>query len=141
MPDVYFPVRSDLRRILLGTPGLPTAVHWEGRKFSPVTGLRWIAEKLEPAASVEASIASIGYTYETMVYMITLNDPPETVAVSDTENMIDAICYQFPVGRRVGSANIFGNVVRSTRRGMITGPDWRSVMATVTFFVLKPNVA
>ena len=139
MTDIYFPVRSDLRRILLATPGVPTNIAWEGRKFTPATGMRWLQEMLSQAASLPATIGNIGYTYETMVYRIVVNDPPTTVGLSETENLVDAICAQFPVGAQVGSPTVFGRVIRSTRGQMTTDADWRKLDARITFFVTKPN--
>ena len=106
---VFSPVRADLRQRLLSVPGVPT-VAWEGRVFTPVPGLRWIAERLVPVMNRTATLGSNGYSRLWLMYDLLLYSPPASASLSEDEDLIDAIMYQYPIGREVGGVNVFGRV-------------------------------
>ena len=136
---VYSPVRADLRQILLTTPGVPT-VAWEGRAFTPVPGIRWIDEKLSPVANRTATMGYGGYSRLWLAYTLLLYSPPVSASMSEDEDLIDAIMFQYPVGREVGGVNVFGRVWGNSRSGTKTDASWRTTSLGINLWVMPPLV-
>jgi hypothetical protein len=136
---IVSPVRADLRQILLTQPGIPGDIAWEGRKFTPTAGIRWLGEFLVPLRSEPASLGKEGYTREVMAYSITVNEPPNSVGLSQQEDLLDALRYAYPVGRHIGGVNVFGRVMSTSRTRIVTGADWRSGTVTAIFWVMAPT--
>lgn len=128
-------LRADLRNTLLTVPGLPAAIAWEGREFTPPAATRWAREMLYPLGTEQASLGPSGSVRDTLVYEIEIHDPPTSAGLSELETLVDTIMYAYPPGVTVGGATVFGRVTETSRTPIKEGPQWRRVAARVRFFV------
>lgn len=136
---VFAPLRSDLRRILLSTPGLPVMA-WEGRRFTPTIGVAWCGEKLIPVLTSTATLGTTGFQNETYIYALQIHQPAGAGGISELEDLADRLMYKYHVGLQVGGVNANGRVLKASRSQMIDGPDWMDLTVNITAFMYRPNV-
>ena len=136
--SVWKPVRADLRRILLTTPGIPDT-EWEAKRFRPAPGIAWIREKLNIAGASTDTLGARGQTIERAIYAVDVMWPA-TGALSDAEDLADAIRQTFWHGRGIGSSGpnpINGSVIASSRQTTVEGDVWTEVPVRIEFFVRR----
>jgi hypothetical protein len=143
MAAITSAIRADLRRILLATPGLPAGIgfKWEMMKYSPVIGVPYIRESLQPIASVTATLGSWGSQEEAEIYNLDLYMPDDR-PLTEGSDLADAIRCQFWAGRAIGSAAptpMWGNVERAEKAPPIEGDGWNVYPNRIRFFVRRPT--
>lgn len=139
--SIWRHVRADLRRILLGVPGIPD-VAWElapGKPYQPTVGVAYLRERIEKGSSETASLGDRGTTEEQGIYLIDLYWP-RALAQVDGEDLADAIRLAFWHGRAVSSAGpdpITGRVTSSVARTAIPSDGWTIFPVRIAFFVRR----
>ena len=131
---VGFPVRSDLRAVLLTVPTLP-GVAWEGRAFEPDPDQMYITERLIYVNDTPTTLGNYGHSRTEMAYMLTVHAPARSGNLSELEDLADRILYAYPLGRSVGSPVVHGRVTRTRRGNVLTQAAWRSITVTIACFI------
>lgn len=135
---IWSRVTSDLRRVLLGIPGIP-AVKWEGRRFEPTPGIAWIRERLETGNTTTETLGYTGQSQEQAIYRLDLYWPA-TGSAFEAADMADRIRLTYWHGREVGSSGpdqIRGSVLASSRRSAVESDGWYMIPIRVEFFVRR----
>lgn len=137
--SIWRPIRSDLRRILLATPGCPGDVKWEGKRFKPTKGVAYISERIEMAGTFTETLGFVGQVQENAIYQIEIFWPADG-SVSDADDLADAMRQSFWHGRQIGGAGpeqIAGAVLSSTRLRSVEGDTFYQVPVRVEFFIRR----
>lgn len=100
--DIWRPIRGDLRRILLSTPGVPD-VAWEGQEFAPTANVAWLRERIDKGGARTATLGVAGMQEERAIYALDLNWS-RRASFAEGEDLADAIRCAFRPGREIGSA-------------------------------------
>lgn len=127
-------VRADLRRVLLGVPGVPD-IAYEARPYSPTSGVAYIREALEKGPAATATLSTFGTVEERGIYQLDLHWPAALTA--DGEDMADAIRLAYWHGRVIASSGpdpIRGQVTRSRALRVVPGLQWTVFPIRVEFF-------
>lgn len=135
--DIWRPVRGELRRILLGVPGvLNDQIAYEGRDFTPTSTLPWIRERIDKGSAETATLGFHGMVEERAIYALDLNYPRANT-FADGEDLADAIRCAYWHGRGIvgmGADPAAGNVLACHLRTMIPFDNWCQFPIRVDFF-------
>ena len=136
--DIWRGVRGDLRRILLALPGVPD-VAFEGRAFTPTTGVSFISERIEKGGARTVTLGGHGQQEERAIYALDLNIP-RVSSFADGEDLADAIRCAFRPGREIASVlsdYAMGRVIASSVRTPIMFADWTQFPIRIEFFIRR----
>lgn len=135
--EIWPPVQSELRSVVLAVPGLPSRSFWEGRKYEPVPGFAHWRERVEVGAAIPDTLGAAGQTREDATYLIDLYWPAEG-SVFELKALADRIRRSFWSGREIassGPAQIRGSVLGAELRRLVTGDVWLQLPVRVDFFI------
>lgn len=137
--DIWTHIRADLRRVLLGIPGIPdVAYELAPVAYKPTPGVAYIRERVEKGNSTTATFGTFGETNETGIYHIDLYWPDKLTA--DGERLADKIRLAFWHGREIASSGpdkISGGVTATSARSAIPSAGWVIFPVRVAFFVRR----
>jgi hypothetical protein len=133
--SIWRPVRADLRRILMSVPGLPD-MKWEGKRFKPVDGVPWGAERIEMAGTTTETLGFVGQAQEVAIYQIELYWPANGT-VSDADDLADRIRQTFWHGRGIGPEGIKGSVLSSTRLRSVEMDSYYQIPVRIEFYIRR----
>lgn len=136
--SVWRQVRGDLRRIALGVTGVPDLA-FEGRRFTPTTGIAWVREAIEKGTALPATLGSAGMVEERGIYMLDLNWPA-TASEAEGEDLADHIRLAYYPGRAIESSGpdfIKGGVLQSRSLRTAVFTDWTVFPIRIEFFVRR----
>lgn len=135
--DIWRGVRGDLRRILLGVPGvLHDQIAYEGRPFTPVQDLAYIVERIDKGGARTATLGFAGMQEERGIYALDLNIPRKA-CFADGEDVADAIRCAFRPGRYIASPGADyakGSILSSQVRTPIMLDTWTQFPVRIEFF-------
>lgn len=137
--SIWRPIRADLRRILLGIPGVPDiALELAPKPADRPIGVAYIRERIEKGRSVTATLGTYGTTEERGIYVIDLYWPDKLTA--EGEDLADKIRLAFWHGREIASSGpdpIAGTVLASEARSAIPSAGWVIFPIRVSFYVRR----
>lgn len=141
--NVENPIQSDLRRILLGIPGIPD-VKWEGKRYEPSSGVAYLMERMDPVASRTETLGARGKTQDNYLYRLTLYWPMEK-SLFEGRSITAAIRAAFYAGREVAGvipetgAQMSGTVRSCETRPPVEGSVFTLLPIVVDFYIRRPT--
>ncbi|NAZ37149.1 phage tail terminator-like protein [Rubellimicrobium sp. CFH 75288] len=131
-------LRAAVRARILGTPGLPPVVSWEGIAFTPATGTPWLRERLAPIASQVLGLGVGGTIVHRVVANLTLFYPSGRGTV-EIETAAGLLLAAFAPSTSLVHGTTAARVAQAERAPLQHEPSWVSCPVAITILAYTPS--
>lgn len=119
-------IRKGIRALISAVPGIPSAIAWENRDFTPVVGVPWIRETLLPG---EQTKVAFDVLQETGLMQFDLFYPVSK-GTEAAEGLVDLIIDQFKPDTGISAS---ARTLRASRASGRREDDWYIVPVRITY--------